>query len=113
VNGNYTYQRAKDRGTGNVLIGRPVHQVNAEVKGTKGPFQAGLSVNFVHQQYLDSLNTQVVNHRLIMNAQAGYFYKEKVRFGAEVRNVTNSQVVDSVGFPLPGRSYFGRVDVYF
>ena len=31
----------------------------------------------------------------------------------EGKNLTNDQIVDGVGFPLPGRSFFGRVDVGF
>lgn len=115
VNSNYTFQKTRDdiNNTGKDLIGRPRHQVNAEVKFAKGPVQLSSTVNYVDRQYLDALNTQVVRHRVIWNANAGYFIKDKVRLGAEVKNITGSQVVDAVGFPLPGRAFFGRVDLYF
>jgi hypothetical protein len=34
-------------------------------------------------------------------------------FGLELKNITGTQIVDAVGFPLPGRSIFGRIDVNF
>ena len=110
----YTFTWAKNTtNSGTFLVGRPVHEINSEVNFEKGSFSSSLDINFIDRQYLDNLNTQRINNRLILNYDAGYFIKEKYRLGLEVKNITDSQIVDAVGFPLPGRSYYGRFDVYF
>lgn len=109
---NYTFQLAKDKATrpGNYLIGRPKHELNAECLFEHGPWFASFGGNYMDQQFLDSLNTQVVRNRIVINAAAGYTLKKRWRFGIQANNLTNSRVVDSVGFPLPGRNFYGRVD---
>ncbi|MBU0505943.1 TonB-dependent receptor [bacterium] len=113
--GNYTYQWAKDEAVnvGNFLVGRPRHEINSSIRFEKSSFATGIEFNFIDDQYLDGLNTQRIDNRVLLHYDVSYLIKEKVRLGLEVKNLTNSQVVDAVGFPLPGRSFFGRVDVYF
>lgn len=113
VSANYTLQWAEDRAVqpGNFLVGRPLHGANMRASFERKNLNAGLSFNFIDDQYLDALNTQRVDNRLIMNFDAGYLFKKRYRFSLEARNITDSQVVDAVGFPLPGRSFLGRVDV--
>lgn len=115
LSANYTWQDARDRSVrvGNFLVGRPEHELNAALTFQKANFSAGADLNFVDNQYLDALNTQRVENRLIVNLEAAYLIKDKYRLGVEAKNITDSQVVDAVGFPLPGRSFFGRVDVFF
>ncbi len=115
LSSNYTFQWAKDSAVnvGNFLVGRPKHEINAGVDFEKGIFSTGMDVNFIDDQYLDGLNTQRVDNRLVLNFDTGVLIKERYRLGFEIKNITNSQVVDAVGFPLPGRSFFGRVDVMF
>ncbi|OVE82011.1 hypothetical protein BVY03_01820 [bacterium K02(2017)] len=112
---NYTFQKSQDRSVfiGNQLIGRPKHEINTELVFKFKGFSANVATNLIDDQFLDSLNTQRINNRLIVNMGMGYLYKERIRFGIEAKNLTGSQIVDAVGFPLPGRSYFGRVDVFF
>ena len=113
--GNYTYQWAKDEAVnvGNFLVGRPKHEINSSIRFERGSFTSGFDINFIDDQYLDALNTQRIDNRLMLHCDVSYLIKEKVRLGFELKNITNSQLVDAVGFPLPGRSFFGRVDVFF
>lgn len=112
---NYTFTWAKDRAInpGNFLIGVPLHAVNAQVVFAHKNMSITADANFIDHAYLDALNTQALNDRLVLNLGAGYFIKERYRVGLEAKNLTNVQVVDAVGFPLPGRAFYGRFDVYF
>lgn len=112
---NYTFQRAKDEAVndGNFLVGRPEHEWNASLSFKKSGWDLDFKINFIDNQYLDALNTKRVDHRMILNFEAGYLFREKYHLGFSAKNLANSQVVDAVGFPLPGRSFFGRVDVMF
>jgi hypothetical protein len=38
---------------------------------------------------------------------------KRFKFTFEVKNLTNNQIADFRGFPLPGRSYFGTVEARF
>lgn len=115
VTQNYTWQRSHDEAVnpGNFLIGRPEHEFNTGLTFDKKPFHAGVFANFIDNQYLDSLNTQRVDDRLRWDTEASYTFKDKVLFGLELKNITGTQIVDAVGFPLPGRSIFGRVEAEF
>lgn len=110
---NYTYQRALDRGTnpGRRLVGRPEHELHSELACEFGPVSSALKLAFLDNQYLDALNTQKVNNRLELAASAAWLIKRHYRLGVEVRNLTDTQIVDAIGFPLPGRAVYGRLDV--
>lgn len=112
---NYTFQRPKDEAVypGNFLVGRPEYEWNAELSFHVKGLTTSLGLNFVDNLYLDSLNTQKINTRLVAHFNANYLIRKRYRVSFEARNLNNSQVVDAVGFPLPGRSFFGRVDVIF
>lgn len=112
---NYTFQRAKDEAVnnGNFLVGRPEHEWNTSLDFSKSGLNLGLKMNLVDNLYLDALNTKRVDQRLVLNFEAGYLFREKYHLGFSAKNLTNSQIVDAVGFPLPGRSFFGRFDVMF
>jgi outer membrane cobalamin receptor len=112
---NYTYQNAVDKAVnnGNYLVGRPEHEWNTTLNFDYKGFDAAFHTSLIDNKYLDSLNTQRVNSRLRFDAEIGYLIKDHYRISFEAKNITNSQIVDAVGFPLPGRSFFGRVDVIY
>lgn len=112
---DYTWQNARDRAVnpGNFLVGRPEHEGNAEIAFDRGPWHAAARANVIDNQYLDALNTQKINLRPRLDADVGYLWRKKYRVGIEARNISGSQIVDAVGFPLPGRSFFGRVGATF
>lgn len=115
ISQNYAWQYARDEAVnpGNFLIGRPEHEFNTALTFDKKPFHVGVFANFIDNQYLDSLNTQRIDNRLRWDAEVSYTFKNKMLFGLELKNITGTQIVDAVGFPLPGRSIFGRIDVNF
>ncbi len=123
----YTYEVAHDESglagrDGNVLPGRPKHDLYArtELGGDGGRLFYELA--FIAENFLDQANFLLVNSRAVhtigVDANVAALGR---RFGSprlagvplaltvEVRNVTDNQVEDVAGFPLPGRSFFATV----
>lgn len=112
---NYTWQHAQDEAThpGNFLVGRPEHEFNTGLSFDQKPVHVATSFNFIDNQYLDSLNTQKINNRLRWDAELTYSFRKNYLVGLELKNITGTQIVDAIGFPLPGQSVFGRVEARF
>lgn len=112
---NYTWQRAVDSSSnrGNFLIGRPEHEANSEAAFKRGPFKAAVRLNLIDNQFLDALNTRKIRSRPRVDAQAAYRLGKRFTLAIEGKNLNGTQIVDAVGFPLPGRSFFGRVSANF
>lgn len=115
---NYTFQNPIDRTTGRNLVGRPEHEVDIRADGNIPLFRSRkptlfVSANWMDSFFLDPLNTRVVRSRLLLNS--GFTLKPFKQWilSFEGKNLTNNQIVDVVGFPLPGRSFFGRVTYRF
>lgn len=114
VSTNYTFQNPIDQTSGRNLVGRPEHEVDVRVDG-KVPFLRShqptlfVSANWMDSFFLDPLNTRVVRSRLLLNSGFLFNPLKHWTFSFEGKNLTNNQIVDVVGFPLPGRSFFGKV----
>ena len=111
VSAHYTFQLAKDQAThpGFFLPGRPKHEVSVKVQGDIKKGSVFVSTQWIDSNFLDSLNTRKVNNRTLFNAGLSYQVHDKVTLAFEAKNLTNDQIVDVLGFPLPGRSFFGKV----
>jgi len=111
VTANYAFQLAKDRANnpGRFLPGRPKHEVHARIEGDIKKGSAFVSASWIDSNFLDPLNTRVVNDRVILNAGLSVKVTKNITLAFEGKNLTNDQIVDVVGFPLPGRSFFGKV----
>lgn len=109
---NYTFQNAQNQQTGRKLVGRPLHEVEAKVTGRIKNASLFVSGQWSDEMFLDPLNTRVVSSRFIFNSGLSYQMKDW-SFGFEGKNLTNDQIVDVVGYPLPGRSFFGKVTYDF
>jgi iron complex outermembrane receptor protein len=112
---NYTWQLPRDlvSGVNGRLVGRPEHEANLVIAFKKGPFFISTGLNYIDKQYLDRLNTQVLRHRSRWDAQLSYRFRKKIHLGLEAKNILGTQIVDAVGFPLPGRSFMGSVNLKF
>lgn len=108
----YSWQQAKDKNTSRFLIGRPLQELNSHVIFKWKKLRLGTDVNWIDKKYLDSLNTQVVRNRIRLDHYVAYIWK-KVSLKASLKNSTNSQIVDAVGFPLPGRSFFAELNLKY
>lgn len=110
---HYTYQRALDQGgnSGRLLPGVPGHELFGKLEGRVRRGKIFVSAQWIDSNYLDPLNTRVVRDRAIVNAGVSVKPLSWMTVSFEAKNVTDDRIVDVVGFPLPGRSFFGRVDV--
>ena len=112
ISGQYTFQDAKDRGTNNgkFLPGRPEHELNTNVEVYNNKGKVFVSSNWISSNYLDPLNTRVVDERFLINSGISVKPLKKWTLSFEAKNISNEQIVDVVGFPLPGRSFMGKIE---
>jgi len=117
---NYTWQRAKDTSNtvteGKYLPGRPKHTVGAMLawreewhKDFVTQMMAGL--NYESGSFLDTQNLLQIKHRAIVTAGLSLEIINRIKASFTARNITNDRTVDAVGYPLPGRSYWGNVEI--
>jgi iron complex outermembrane receptor protein len=110
---SYTYQDAKDTSNlatgGKYLPGRPKNEVwlEAAVRNNLGQIYA--EYNFMSGNFLDSQNLLEVSARHILNLGVSATPAKWVLLNFTIKNVTNDRTEDVIGFPLPGRSYWGAV----
>ncbi len=124
---SYTYEDARDESgiparDGNVLPGRPRHDLYHRVEYRRDEGRLFYELNFIAENFLDQANFLVVPARAIstigVDADLAALGR---RFGSdalarvplvatfEVRNFTDNQVEDVAGYPLPGRAFFASV----
>ena len=109
---NYTFQNPRDHANydGKLLPGRPRHEFDGKLEAFNKKGKLFTAFNWMDDICLDPLNTRKVNDRILVNAGASVKALPKTTVSFEAKNLTDSQTVDVVGFPLPGRSFFGKVD---
>jgi len=120
VAANYTWQQAKDTsGTvtdGSYLPGRPKHELAAQLIWREqwlDELYTSLTgeYRYMSDMFLDTQNLLNVKHRSIVTAGLSVTVFDRVTTAFTARNITNDRTVDTVGYPLPGRSYWGSVTV--
>ncbi len=108
---NYTLQDARDRSDipsqrGNTLPNRPRHELSARGTASLGPFTARYNYAFEDGNFLDPANRRPLSSRHIHGASIGWVVGGRLQASLEGRNLTNTQVHDVWGYPLPGRAWF-------
>jgi outer membrane receptor protein involved in Fe transport len=116
--GNYTYQEALDTSDtfshGNTLPGRPRHELYQAFELFAGLGKIVYEFNYIAENFLDQANAFVVNSRALHNVRLTVVpFGQTLKLTFEAKNLTDNQVEDFRGFPLPGRSFFGTVEVRF
>ncbi len=115
LSGNYVYQRAENRSPfsfekGNDLPNAPRHRLSTHLELT----QAIGSLYYEHSResrhFLDRANLRPVPRRILHSIGGRIPLTAAVALSAEVRNLSNNQMADLWGYPLPGRSYFVTLD---
>lgn len=120
LGGNYTYQRALDTGDipsyrGKTLPHRPMHQVSLKAKVHNRYAALTYEMDYTGYIFRDRINSEFyyiegrVTHCLICQA----FPLRGLVLTFEIKNISNSQVRDVIGSPLPGRSYYGTASYSF
>ena len=110
--GNYTYLDGKDTSpipyyNGNELASTPTHEASLDLNFSRRRWGLGWKMHYIGSNFLDRANMEEVPGRNIHN-----IYLETKPFGdrfsiiLEGRNLTDNQIRDVSGFPLPGRNFY-------
>ena len=118
VSGNYTHQRARDRSRiphrrNKILPNRPQHEGHGKGEVRVGGANLTYAMAFEGGSFLDGANLRLVRARVIHNTGVSFNLIRSVKATGEVKNLTNNQVADVWGYPLPGRGYFAGVSGQF
>ena len=110
LRGNYAYQRAENRTPfsferGNDLPNAPRHRLNARVSLDLGRAELYGEFSRESRHFLDRANLRTVPVRALYNLGGTVPLVEGIALSWELRNLTDNQVADLWGYPLPGRSY--------
>lgn len=119
-NGHYVYQTAKDDDEtsptfDNFLPGRPKHQffIGTDYQLPYLNLRPFAEWQILGNSYLDSQNLLRVTRRSILAAGLHIDPLKKLKISLSAKNLLNDRIVDTVGYPLPGRSYWGEVEFNF
>ena len=110
LRGNYAYQRAENRipfsfERGNDLPNAPRHRLNTHVSLDLGRAEIYGEFSRESRHFLDRANLRTVPVRALYNLGGTVPLVEGIALSWELRNLTDNQVADLWGYPLPGRSY--------
>ncbi len=110
---NYTYQNTEDKSdvphyNGNSLPDRPKHDLFARLEKVFGRFSVFYELNYTGTTYLDRANFKESRRGAVHNTGVTISNAlfAGVKAGFEVKNFTDNQVKDAIGYPLPGRSFY-------
>ena len=116
--GNYTLQDAEDTSDtfshGNALPGRPRHELHQSVELFAPLGKIVYAFDYIATNFLDRANAFVVDNRALHNVSVTLLpLGKRLKLTFEAKNITDNQVEDVRGFPLPGRSFVGSVEGRF
>ena len=108
---NYTYRRAENRSAfayerGNDLPNAPRHALEARLNIERGRHSAHYAFSRESRHFLDRANLRPVPRRLVHGVGGRIALTAHTALSWEVRNLTDNQVADLWGYPLPGRALF-------
>ena len=115
LRGNYAYQRAENRTPfsferGNDLPNAPRQRLNTHASLDLGRAEIYGEFSRESRHFLDRANLRTVPVRVLYNLGGTVPLVEGIALSWELRNLTDNQVADLWGYPLPGRSYGVSVD---
>lgn len=116
--GNYTFQDAEDTSDtfsrGNILPGRPRHELHQGFELFTDFGKIVYELDYIAKNFLDRANAFVVDNRTLHNVRVTVFpFGKTLKLTFEAKNITDNQIEDFRGFPLPGRSFFGTIEGRF
>jgi len=110
LRGNYAYQRTENRTPfsferGNDLPNAPRHRLNTRLVCDVGRVELYGEFSRESRHFLDRANLRSVPVRALYNLGGSASLVGGMALSWELRNLTDNQVADLWGYPLPGRSY--------
>ncbi len=109
LDGNYTWLDATFASNGLRLPGRPEHKANAHAEVRIKPITLFGDIQYVGSFPLNEANTVRITEHTSANVGATLTFAKRFFATFEVKDVTNVQIYDARGFPLPRRSYWMSV----
>ena len=119
VSGSYTHMETRDTGDipayhGKELPSRPNDEVTASISGIMGAVRLTYEMHYIASNWLDRYNTLETPARTIHGALASLRTPVSgLVLSLEGRNLTNNQIVDVAGYPLPGRCFYSTLSYRF
>lgn len=112
---NATFQRTEDLSPspsrhGNDLPGQPRTDVVGRVEWREAPVTLFTEVEYLGENFLDPANLQEVSDRFLVAAGFKVAVTDELGLTFEARNLADDRVSDVIGYPLPGRSFFGSIE---
>ena len=116
LEGSYTRQQAENRSpfsfeTGKDLPNTPRHRLRTRVDLDAPGMRLHYEISHESRHFLDRANLRPVPARTVHTLGARVPAGDAVTFAVEIRNLTDNQVADLWGYPLPGRAAFLSVDI--
>ncbi|MBI2082227.1 MAG: TonB-dependent receptor [Deltaproteobacteria bacterium] len=116
ISNNYTFQWPKDTSglpgsDGKFLPGRPRHEANSKLSLFNRFGKIYSSLEYIDDNFLDTQNLVRVDNRVLWGVGISWTPTKRITTGFDAKNLLNDRISDVVGFSLPGRSFYGRVDV--
>ena len=93
---------------GNRLPGVPEQELFLRADVYNDRFRGWYEFTAADDNYLDQANFEKVSDRRVHSAGVSATWDRTVIFSFEVKNLTDERISDVLGFPLPGRAWFGR-----
>jgi iron complex outermembrane receptor protein len=118
ISGNLTVQNTKDKSDisywkGNQLPGRPEFELFNRFEIFNNQGKVFYEFNYLSNSYLDRANFTKIAARKIHNIGCSFYATKNLTLTFEVKNLSDARIEDYIGYPLPGRSYFGTLDYKF
>ena len=112
---NATVQRTEDLSPspsrhGNDLPGQPRTDVVGRVEWREAPVTLFTELEYLGKNFLDPANLQEVSDRFLVAAGLKVAVTDELGLTFEARTLADVRVSDVIGYPLPGRSFFGSIE---
>jgi outer membrane cobalamin receptor len=115
---NYTHQAAVNESPipsqrGKQLPGRPANELYTQVELFTPFGKLYYELSLVSGNFLDPVNFTEVPSRDVHTLGVSWNAAARLTLSFEAQNITDNQISDVGGFPLPGRTFFGTVTAKF
>lgn len=111
LGGNYTYQRAENRSPfpyehGKDLPNAPRHSLDGHLSLLLARLSLRYELSYESRHFLDRANLRSVPARTAHTLGMDLGLSHGAALSVELNNLTDNQVADLWGYPLPGRAFF-------
>lgn len=113
----YTFTNAQNKSNDTFvedkhLPGIPRHNFSSEITGKFKKIKMFYRFQYSSKEYFDEINLIYENDRVLHDVGISFEFN-KWRFDFEIKNLENKQYEDFVNYPLPGRSFWLKINYQF